>query len=559
MIRLCRNGVLAAATSVGLALLLSIAPAAAAKPTSHSAAPASRPQAVPWAGAPNSDGLSLSPASSTLVPYGAAGYRYATVDYDDLQGFEDPAFDDVAAGFTFGAAAFANGTCGGPFQTSWTGVNDLLVRKEVVVPSGTSDVAVSIAIDNDVQVFWNGVDVSAGMVASEGCAVQDEYTFVVPNALLVGGENLLAVRARNRHLSSAQHLDIQVNATVPNEPPTALFVHGWNGSFRADEVGFFPLLDPLRSAYPGRVVEFEHFQDLGRRQGDGSCLQPRPIPMPDEPTQGMPITLGGTELTQCDSQGDIGLNAVALHHDVRDIYVATGGKVVVIANSGGAPIARGLLSYSDARGDGLVRQAVDSMVLLEPAADGAWAANAAGAADNVVQFLFGQETNFQLARPASVDLAPVSDWYQWANPRALPDVPYFNVFGDISLVTIDCPWFSDECREVEREKWGDTIMNTGTDDPFDVPAGGGARFLHGALGPQNWQWALTVDLQRGPFSLSPNRIDVFANPVSHWNFNAQIGNIQTTDCMTGAAVAVADALLNVIEGRMNQEPYECEP
>jgi hypothetical protein len=115
------------------------------------------------------------------------------VAYDALSGFEATTFDDAANGFSDGQAGFGNGCQ--TASTSWTGVTDILLRRYVSVPPGVSDVSVHVAIDNDVRVFWNGTDVSGGLVSSENCAVYDEYAFVVADNLLTPGDNLLRCAA----------------------------------------------------------------------------------------------------------------------------------------------------------------------------------------------------------------------------------------------------------------------------------------------------------------------------------------------------------------------------
>jgi RHS repeat-associated protein len=186
------------------------------------ATPTPSPQSSPLPGGTSPSGKSpligpLSP-QSVLLPYGSAGYRYKVVAYDALPGFEQPSFDDVAAGFSNGTAAFGNSSCGGGYTTLWDGLTDVVTRMTINVPAGTAGVRVSVAIDNDVQVFWNGTDISGGLVQSEGCATPDEYNFVVPDGQLSVGNNLLAVRGRQRDSGSASHLDLKVTAGLNVEP-----------------------------------------------------------------------------------------------------------------------------------------------------------------------------------------------------------------------------------------------------------------------------------------------------------------------------------------------------
>ena len=76
------------------------------------------------------------------------------------------------------------------------------MREWFFVPSNWSrNLQIGIAVDNDVEVFVNGTALTpVGEFAThEGCAAQDSFVFPVPaSALVVGGENLLAIRARDR-------------------------------------------------------------------------------------------------------------------------------------------------------------------------------------------------------------------------------------------------------------------------------------------------------------------------------------------------------------------------
>ncbi len=145
-------------------------------------------------------------ASSAALAYSSAGYRYST---DAAQtGWWDPAFSDAA--WSVGAAPFASGSYGGctiysTAQTAWN-TTDLLARHSFTVPTGyTGGATVSVAIDNDIQVFVNGHDitstaqgapVSGGFARRGGCAAQGNILFnVVDGALNPGGTNVIAIHA----------------------------------------------------------------------------------------------------------------------------------------------------------------------------------------------------------------------------------------------------------------------------------------------------------------------------------------------------------------------------
>ena len=151
-------------------------------------------------------------APTIVVPYEASEYKYQVVPVGDGIGFERPDFDDSA--FAVGDAGFGSreGYCElnspGDVRTEWPLETDLLVRKTLELPAGTTDVVVYVAVDNDVQVFVNGHDISDGLQMHEGCPSLDSFSFAVPDNLLQVGTNLLAVRARDR--GGLAYLDLGV-------------------------------------------------------------------------------------------------------------------------------------------------------------------------------------------------------------------------------------------------------------------------------------------------------------------------------------------------------------
>ena len=97
-------------------------------------------------------------------------------------------------------------------KTDWTPNTDMLLRKEFNLPAGASDVVVGVAIDNDVQVWFNGMDISGGMQVHETCAILDSFVFPVPNSYLIAGTNLVAIRGRDR--GSDAYVDFEVRGVA---------------------------------------------------------------------------------------------------------------------------------------------------------------------------------------------------------------------------------------------------------------------------------------------------------------------------------------------------------
>jgi hypothetical protein len=148
----------------------------------------------------------------TLVDYEAGAYRYQVVSHGQGAGFEAPGFDE--SGFSNGQAAFGSG--GGcaiqsTVHTNWPINTDILLRKHVTVPRCATDVTVLVAIDNDIVAFWNGTQIGSNI--HEGCATRDNFVYAVPAALVVEGDNVLAVRAIDRGGESL--VDLKVTALVP--------------------------------------------------------------------------------------------------------------------------------------------------------------------------------------------------------------------------------------------------------------------------------------------------------------------------------------------------------
>lgn len=235
----------------------------------------------------------------------------------------------------------------------------------------------------------------------------------------------------------------------------------------------------------------------------------------------------------------------------------------------GAAIVRGMLTYSMELGDRVAIDEVDSVVFLEGAHDGVQAlkgANRNGGREvdaAVTRAAIEAFAGIDFDRPAQEDLTPKSPWYRWANaPGDLPGNPYFNMHGAITIVHVECTFFIFCQKPRTVLELGDVALTEGTDDPFDSTPKGGSRFLFGALGAQNYQWTLSRPIP-WIIDLDPTMIatleGAFSDPVMHGNFLNNMADIRTTDCQTHAEVTVNQALLNVIRGRLTDNPYNCQP
>jgi len=97
----------------------------------------------------------------------------------------------------------------------------LLVRPITLSANYTGSLQINVAIDNDIIVYLNGVELSPtngampnpndfNYYSHEGCATEGTYTFAVPNSALHLGAtpNVLAIRAQDR--GEIGYVDVQV-------------------------------------------------------------------------------------------------------------------------------------------------------------------------------------------------------------------------------------------------------------------------------------------------------------------------------------------------------------
>lgn len=179
---------------------------------------------------------------STVIPYQATGYKFKVFPLGEVPGnFGAPDFNDFD--FLIGAAAFgSDGGCKlqSTVTTSWHTDSEIVLRKSFLLPANASNLRVLVAIDNDVQVLINGVDMSGGLVTHECCPILDEFLFEVPDSILQEGENLLAVRARDR--GSESYVDLRVLVGDGDILPASLGHSFWDyvvmfGGGGCDEAG----------------------------------------------------------------------------------------------------------------------------------------------------------------------------------------------------------------------------------------------------------------------------------------------------------------------------------
>jgi hypothetical protein len=181
-------------------------------------------------------GVTYTATGGDVVPYGSS-YLFLDGPQGHDAGFEAPGFN--TANWLTGSGPFGSGDQGGtvcPLNSepgftlnhSWVVGTDLLMRKSFPLPS-VVPLTISAAIDNDIQIFVNGnlltpdlpfsgpdagnysFNATTGFVTHENCATKGTLTFSVPTGFLVAGQNVLAIRARDR--GSVNYVDAKVSVT----------------------------------------------------------------------------------------------------------------------------------------------------------------------------------------------------------------------------------------------------------------------------------------------------------------------------------------------------------
>lgn len=153
----------------------------------------------------------------SAVAYGSGGWSFLQTAWGGGPAdFDEPAFDDAT--WPVGTAGFGGGERGcylnaNHVSTAWDVNTDLLARKAFELPAGATGVQVSLAIDNDYEVFVNGQQVGVGI--HDFCPSFDSVLIDVPASALRSGTNVLAIRAHDR--GGSTFLDARV--TYVGAPP----------------------------------------------------------------------------------------------------------------------------------------------------------------------------------------------------------------------------------------------------------------------------------------------------------------------------------------------------
>lgn len=161
------------------------------------------------------------------INYGSTGWKYQ-IDGTPPGGWQTTTVFGSTGPAPFGSAnaGCALNTAG--FNTAWPpAANTFLYARKTFAVTSPTQVQIAVAIDNDVQVFLDGADISStngqgavpstdplpslGLLLHENCPTQGSFTFIT--TLLPVGSHTVAFRARDRGTSS--YFDARVTFYSP--------------------------------------------------------------------------------------------------------------------------------------------------------------------------------------------------------------------------------------------------------------------------------------------------------------------------------------------------------
>jgi hypothetical protein len=171
----------------------------------------------------------ITPSHADIVEFISPGdsWKYICTDSSapclDATGFEMPSYDD--SGWAVGNAPFSNvGDTEFAANTNWTADFDPFVRKVFHLDAPIPLLA-EVGVDNGYALYVNGTLVSADN--AEGFTFRWEYTFPIPQNLLVAGDNLIAVALEDHGGLTAFDMRLTGEVAAVPEPGTiALLISG---------------------------------------------------------------------------------------------------------------------------------------------------------------------------------------------------------------------------------------------------------------------------------------------------------------------------------------------
>jgi hypothetical protein len=161
-------------------------------------------------------------ADTIVAPYGGSTYRFQLALVNPPQGWQLPGFDDSTWANPTGAIGNQN-NCGFTVTPIWPVNTQGLVRLHFTLPSGCTigSLKLGFAIDNDLlEAYLNGTSILAQPYIHENCATKDSLVITPPAATFHVGDNVLAVRIRDRGGSTVYDHQVSVVTKAACAAPT---------------------------------------------------------------------------------------------------------------------------------------------------------------------------------------------------------------------------------------------------------------------------------------------------------------------------------------------------
>ncbi len=150
------------------------------------------------------------PGDPLPINYGSAGWSYQIDGEVPTDWFSNPVtpFESVGPG-GFGENHDACSLIGSGTQTTWPAGNTVLwVRRNISLPT-TTTIQISVAIDNDVEIYVDGVNQGPGLLVHDNCPTQGSFVRTIS---LPAGTHVVAFKAIDRGGSS--YFDASI--TIPS-------------------------------------------------------------------------------------------------------------------------------------------------------------------------------------------------------------------------------------------------------------------------------------------------------------------------------------------------------
>lgn len=155
-----------------------------------------------------------SPSSPLPVNYGSAGWSYqvgGSIPADWFSNLVSPFSLTAPAGFGFNDTTNNCPLVLSSTSTAWSPNTTLYARRNISLSTGAT-IQISVAIDNDIEIYVDGVNVGPGTLVHEGCPTQGSF---VRTVTLPAGTHVVAFKAIDRGGSS--YFDAEITIAPP--PP----------------------------------------------------------------------------------------------------------------------------------------------------------------------------------------------------------------------------------------------------------------------------------------------------------------------------------------------------